>query len=239
MIFEEKYQPVIEDYTKEGKVSLFAVLKIFENAGSRHSDLAGDSVFKGNENTKAWVLTDWQVEILSYPSYGESIDVKTWSQELNSPVVASRDFLLYGNGRICAKGTTRWVLYDLKAGRPCRIEKELLEKYQPEDKAVFEDTRLIKITVPEQFQQETRIAVRRSDIDFNGHIHNLIYLDFALQALPENVYEEQKFKGLRISYKTAVKSEKEIICRYAQTGDTHIVGIYDTAGQLKTVIQFA
>ena len=77
MIFTEDYKSVIEDFGKDGKLSLFGVLRIFENIGNRHSDMAGDSVFKYDGSSKAWVLTDWQIEAEEYPSYGDSIKVET------------------------------------------------------------------------------------------------------------------------------------------------------------------
>lgn len=244
MIFEQEYKPVIEDFTKEGKVSLFAILKILENTGNRHSDAVGDSVFVGRENTQAWILTDWQLEISSYPSYTDKIKAQTWSQLLKSPVVATRDFILYKNDEVCVKGTTKWVLYDIATKHPCKIEQSLLNKYQPEDKAVFADQRLVKIAEPASFEVEKKIAIRRSDVDFNGHIHNLLYLDYALETIPFDVYEKHNFSHLRISYKSAVTSEKEIVCKYAcvngeeeSSQQTHLVYMYDVAGQLKTIIQ--
>lgn len=237
MFFETEYQPVIEDYTKEGRLSLLAVLKILENAGNRHSDQAGDGVFKGNGNTKAWVLTDWQLAIDAYPSYSDAVKAQTWSQVQNSPLIATRDFLLYRNGEPCVRGTTRWVLYDIANGHPCKIEADTLAKYGPEPKSVFDTQRLAKIAVPESFQSESVVPLRRSDIDFNNHVHNLMYLDFALQALPADVYERHDFKTLRITYKTAVRSDKEVVCRYAGNGTVHTVCIYGTDGQIKTLVQ--
>jgi medium-chain acyl-[acyl-carrier-protein] hydrolase len=239
MIIEEVYRPVIEDCTKTGKVSICGIVKAFENLGSRHSELVGDSVFKSGGNTKAWILTDWQIEIVSYPYYADEIKVQTWSQELKSPLVASRDFLLTSGSKPCVKGTTRWVLYDLAAARPCKIEKELLDKYKPEQTAVFENQRLEKIVEPVQYSYEKRIAVRRGDIDFNDHLHNLVYLDYAMETIPEDLYAAQEFKKLRITYRTAIKSDTEVVAKYAHTGENHIVSVYDFAGSLKAMIQLS
>lgn len=237
MIFEQEYKPVVEDFTKTGKLSLFGILKFLENTGNCHSDAVGDSIFVGRENTKAWILTDWQLKIESYPSYSDTIKSQTWSEPLKSPVVATRDFILYKNNEVCVKGMTKWVLYDIASKHPCRIEQQLLDKYQPEDKSVFEDQRLVKISEPASFEYEKKIEIRRSDVDFNGHIHNLMYLDYALEAIPLEVYEKQQVKQLRISYKSAVTSDQEIVCKYAHVDEAHLVYMYDEGGQLKTIVQ--
>ncbi|WP_024467692.1 acyl-[acyl-carrier-protein] thioesterase [Treponema pedis] len=238
MIFKETYRPVIEDFTKEGELSLFAVLKIFENIGNSHSDTAGDGVFKNDGSSTAWILTEWQIEVDSFPVYKDKIRAETWSEELKSPLIAIRDFLLYKNDSICIKGSSRWVLLDLKKERLCKIEKTLLDKYNPENKTVFGEEKLKKIELPEKFEMEKRIAVRKSDFDFNNHIHNLIYLNYASETLPDSIYEMQKFKKLRITYKTAIKSDKEVIGKYADNNGKKTVCIYDLNGQLKTVLQF-
>ena len=77
----------------------------------------------------------------------------------------SREFELYCNDTLCAKGTTRWVYFDINSGRPTKISDELLAKYEPEAKSVFAEKKLPKIEVPENFTTEVAITPRRNDID--------------------------------------------------------------------------
>ena len=49
MIFSGTYYPQIEDYSRSGKLSAEAVLRIFLNAGSYHSDSVSDSVIQGSQ----------------------------------------------------------------------------------------------------------------------------------------------------------------------------------------------
>ncbi len=238
MIFTEDYKTVIEDFGKDGKLNLPGILKIFENLGNRHSDLAGDSVFKYDGSSAAWVLTEWQIEVEDFPLYSDQIKVETWSEGLKSPLVANRNYAMYKNGQLCVRGTTRWVLFDIKTQRLCKIEKELLDRYQPEDKTIFESSKLEKIPLPESFQTEKALQMRRSDIDFNNHVHNLTYLDYALESLPEDVYK-QIFKNLRITYKTAIKEGEEIKGKYADVEGKKVVLITDSSDAIKALISLS
>ncbi|MCQ2574446.1 MAG: thioesterase, partial [Treponema sp.] len=110
MFFEYPYKPVFEDFNKEAALTINALVKILENSGSGHSDMAGDNVFDMHNRANAWVLTEWQIEVQDYPKYGDQIKAETWSEGLSSPLVANRNFLLYKNGEVCAKGATRWIL---------------------------------------------------------------------------------------------------------------------------------
>ena len=48
MIYSERYLPQIEDYTSNGDLSVEAIMRIFENTGSHHSDSVGDGHIEGN-----------------------------------------------------------------------------------------------------------------------------------------------------------------------------------------------
>lgn len=238
MFADFDYIPVIEDYNSDGKMKIQSVLKIFENAANHHSDLAGDYILKGSSDGHAWILTDWMIEMESFPEYGEKVRAVTWSQGATSLFGSSRDYEIYRNDKLCGKGTTRWVRYDLNSNRPAKIEADLMEKYGPESKSVFAESKLPKIEMPESFSSEIVLKPRRIDIDFNHHVHNLVYVDYAMEVLPLEVFGKQDFRNLRITYKSAVKEGDEIKVKYSLDGNLHKVFIFGADDSLKTMIQF-
>lgn len=226
MIFSTDFSPLLEDFDKSERLTMAAILKYFENAGSRHSDAAGDSAIKVSETLGvAWVLTDWKVCVQEFPRYGQKIKVETWSEGLVSPFGTSRNYYLYADGNLAVEGTSKWVRFDIRAGRPIKVEADLLDRYGPEPgKKVFGGEKLAKISLPEAFEAETKIQLRRSDFDFNNHVHNLNYYDFALEALPAKA--AAAFKNARISYKTALKEGDNAIAKYAAVNGKNVVAIY-------------
>ena len=238
IIIKFEYQPLIEDFYNNGEMKIESILKIFENSGNRHSDSVGDYVLQSSSNGFAWVLTDWLINIDFYPKYGDKIHAITWSQGVTSLFGTSRDFELYCNDKLCAKGTTRWVYFDMNSGRPTKITDELLAKYEPEKKSVFEQTKLAKIQVPETFSTEIEIQPRRNDIDFNHHVHNLVYVDYAMDALSEEVYKNHNFKNIRITYKSAVVAGEKLKVKSTSENGKHTVCIYNQQDELKTLLEF-
>lgn len=236
MIFEYEYKPVLEDFTSGAKFSLTAILKALENASNAHSDKAGDNVFTKTDKSKAWILTDWQIQIKEYPVYGDKIKIETWPETLKSPLVTKRNFLMYKNGELCAKCATQWILFDIVTGRPAKIDPALLDQYGTEDKTVFDSPRLEKIPSVSDYNNEARIFLRRSDIDFNNHVHNLCYMDFALEALPEELYKNCEFKFIRINYKAALTGQEQIVSRYSPVEDSHLVNICDSNGEIRASV---
>ena len=238
MIIDFEYQPVLEDYKKNGDMKLGSILKVLENSGNKHSDIAGDAILEGSSCGKAWVLTDWMIDVIIYPKYGDKILARTWSELVTHPLICTRDFEMYCNGELSVKGTTKWILLDLTSNRPCKITSDIIEKYQPEDKHTYDEAKLPRLAIPEVFSRELPISIRRVDIDFNDHVHNLTYLDYALEVLPKELYDNRNFKKLRISYKMAVKSGEEILCKYCELEGRHICCIFGTDGTLRTQIEF-
>lgn len=236
MFIDFSYQTVIEDFSKDGNLKIEAILKILENSGNVHSDKANDNNLERTQQKHAWVLTDWKIQINEYPKYGDKIYCKTWSQSVTQTFNISRDFELYCNDKLVAIGTTRWVVLDLDTNRLCKIDKSIIEKYEPEEKSVFSEAKIEKIPTPDSFENEVSIQIRRNDIDFNAHVHNLTYLDYAQEAFPYSVYSTQNFKNIRITYKAPVKINEKIVAKYAFFQDNHIVFIYNTDGELKTQI---
>ena len=80
------------------------------------------------------------------------------------------------------------------------------------------------------------LPLRRCDIDFNGHVHNTRYLEFALEALPETMRCDA-FRGFRIVYPKAVKDTKTVTLKYTAADDGAFVCLYN-ADTLCTIVRF-
>lgn len=239
MIIEKEYHTALEDFRKSGEMEIISMLRLFEGAGNKHSDSCGDGILSRTNNGNAWVLTDWYLEINKYPKYGDKILAKTWSEQLNSLFTCGRDFQLYCNDEIVVNAVTRWAIMDLTTGRPVKIDQATIDKYQPEAIFSIPDFKLPRIAVPEKWDIEKEIIQRRSDIDFNSHVHNLTYLDYAMDTLPEQLYQERNFKHVHIAYKSGIQVGEKTVCKYACVDGKHIFGIYGNDNVLKTQIELS
>ena len=239
MFVDFNYEPVLEDFYSDGTLRIEAVLKILENAGNRHSDLAGDHILAKSMSGTAWVLTDWYVEIQENAKYGDKIMAKTWSKGPTGPFTSSREFELFSNEKRIAIGSSNWVLFDLDKGRPAKVTEELVKNYGPENRSVLESPKLPKIEEAAAFEKELKLTPRRNDIDFNHHVHNLVYVDYAMDILPEEVYSKHDFKKIRITYKSAVTEGQNLTLKYTAKEEGHCICIYDQEDKLKTLIELS
>lgn len=223
MIYNEKFKMQLKDIGKENYLKNRSILEIFENIGTYHSDMAGYGPNDIEKTGVSWVLLDWKLQVLKRPKYGQVLNVNTWGRAMKRSYTY-RDFEMYDEqNNLCVIGTSKWVLVDINNGRITRISDEVFEKYQLEEKSVFNIEELDKLKEPETHSLEMKYKVCRRDIDLNGHMHNLYYLDLAYEALPEEVYQQRPFNNVRIQYKNEVKIGDIIKCKYTFEDNKHII----------------
>ena len=124
------------------------------------------------------------------------------------------------------RAEAKFCLLDMTTGRITRISKELLAAYSPEEKTFFDSTSP-RLRAPDSYTTEQTISLRRSDIDFNLHVHNTRYIAFALEALPQDVYVKDDFSEIQIVYSKPVNEQDQVTAKYVRTENGHFVGIYE------------
>ena len=205
MTFIENFKMGLTDIEKDNKIKNIAILKMLENIGSYHSDIAGYGTNDIPIKKLSWILLDWKLKVIKRPTYGETLEIHTWARVANK-FFTYRDFEIYdGNKNLCAIATSKWTLINIEEGKMSKITEEVINSYKPEEKEVFEKEKLEKLQEPKEFISSIKYEIKRKDIDINKHMHNLYYLDLAYEALPEDVYNTNIFDNVRIMYKKEIK----------------------------------
>lgn len=227
MIFIKDFEISSSKVNMNGEITNKGIIEILEDIACKHADSIGDGIQDRDKKKKGWVILDWKIKILKRPKYGQSLNVLTWGREAKKCYIY-RDFEIYDdNNEICVIATSKWVLVSLETGKITRISDELLKEYDPESGVeVFKNEKLAKMEAPENFETSITYKVKRRDIDINRHMHNVYYLDFAYEALPEEVYNKETFDNIRIMYKKEIKLNDNIKCKYSKNKEKHVVAIY-------------
>jgi len=228
MVFNNKYTVGIEQAGLENKITNRAILEIMEDIASLHSATVGFGLKDIEISRQAWILLDWQIKVIRRPEYNEEISVNTWSRSIEK-ICAYRDFEFKdADGELLIIGTSRWLLMDIDKRRPVKVTEELAKIYksEPNRKVFYEDIREIEYNSEiSAGSPDCEYKVMRRDIDVNNHMHNLNYLDVAMEALPEDVYNQGRFNFVRIQYKKELKYGDAVECYYKKENDRHIVVI--------------
>lgn len=238
MIYETTFRPLVEDFGRGALLTPKAMLRMFENSASYHSDTVGQGFENMKENGFSWFLSEWDAEFIRPVKYNDTVHVSTWSRGLSGHFTVNRDYTLSnGNGELCAIATSQWVVISHESMSITKITDDILLPYESEDKAVFGDRKQKRLREPKEYQSETKISVRRSDIDVNGHVNNICYIDYAFEALPREIFDTFECSGIRVSYRKETKAYEALTCRCSSGDNFYTVGIYGEDEVLRAVAE--
>lgn len=215
-----------EDVNKNNDLTLRGLFKYLLNAASTHSDMVGYGLDDIEITHVAWIIMNWKVEVYRYPKVAEAIHIRTWTRDI-SKLYTFRDFEVIDNtGTRIAIGTSKWIMVHSKTREILKIPQEVVEAFGPVNTMIFPDE-IVKLQEPkEEFLNQFNYTVLRRDLDANNHVNNLNFLDFALETLPADVYENIKFKNINIMYKRQLFLGDKINCFYSKTENgKHVVVI--------------
>ncbi len=231
MMYSEKVQFRIGDYNCRGRLSLRAILELLEDVGSRHAETVNDDIIASAESGIAWILTDWNTEIVRHPKADEKLLVNTWVIGRAPTGVVTREFeVLDKDHKPIIYAMARFALFDMSTQKLTRVTPEFLGKYFPEPALKHEFSRNI-LREKSEYENEYEILVRKTDIDFNGHVHNTIYMDYV-----EEIMRTAEVGGFRVVYRSPVIAGERLILK-SICGDKENVGIYNYDGKVCTIIE--
>lgn len=208
-VFTYKTHIRYQDIDADNKLSNKGILNILSEAAGLHSEKVGYSVNEIEKTGYSWMILNWNIKAMKRPRWDTEVVVKTWPRKFEK-VSSWRDFEMYdNNGELIVIGSSEWVLIDVKKQRISRITDEMCKEYGIVPKSVFEEE-CDKLKEGENMQKVYEYIARRRDIDSNQHVNNIVYLDFAYDAFPENV--DLNFDNVQIFYKKQIKLRREYIC---------------------------
>ena len=223
-VYEYKTKLNISHVNKENTLSYAGLTSILQEAASVHADCLGFGVNHVDKTHLTWLLLSWKIEIFATPKWNTEVIVKTWPREM-AKVYSYRDFEVYDeNSNLIAIASSKWVLINTLKHSIARITPEIIDRFNLENKCVFSDYTDLKLEEPEFSDLAFEYTTGRRDIDVNNHVNNLYYLDFALESLPKEFYENN-FKNIEVLYKKEIKLGENIKCYYSNVDDKQIITI--------------
>lgn len=213
--FEEEFKVTFTQVGFHNELTNKSFLSFMEDIAGDHSQYFNMSFSDLFPLNLTWVLLNWKLQVIKRPHDNDTLRVITWGRFFNKLFVL-RDFKVFDEeNELCAIATSKWCLVDTTSHKMARLFPDLNEKYEkfPEE-SVFGIQDLPKLDLPTENEKPTNTLVykiRRFDLDLNKHVHNLNYLDYAYEVLPESVYFDNKeLKNVEIAYKKEVALNEEI-----------------------------
>lgn len=227
-VFEKDYIVTMSEMGISNTITNGGILRLFEDIACAHSDIVGLGINQIEQTHLSWFLLQWKVHVFKRAVYNEAISIKTWSRNA-SKCLTYRDFEMYDqNGNLICIASSKWALIDTTNGKILKITKDVIDRYCPEnEKNVFDEIDIPKLQVPKILESDVPnyvFNVLRRDIDINQHMHNLYYLDYALEALPQDIYEVlSNCNNFEIMYKSGIQLGDTVNCFCIKQDNQYIV----------------
>ncbi len=188
------------DTDLRGRLSLRALCELLQESGGRHAASLGVGAEHLGPMGLAWVLIQWSVLIEAWPGGHAALTVETWPSGLTERT-ATRDFLVRdAGGGLLARATSHWVMLDLRRRRPVRMPDAVRRiPLAPRPRAL--DEGLLRLPAPGPAADVAEFAVRWSDLDANGHVNNLAYVDWIVESVPRETLRAAGFRRFDVSFR--------------------------------------
>ena len=210
------------DIDADLNLSLSGAMRMMQEAAIIHSSKVGYSVTDVDRTRVIWMLVQWRVRITGKAVWDDPVDVVTWPQTMEK-ATSNRCFLIQNSaGEVIAKAESSWLLASADTGRVMRIPPEVAEAYELLPDGVFDEP-MTKLAGKNGEKTYVGTVLRR-DIDTNHHVNNLVYLDYAREAMPEEC-ADKTFPEVIVRYHRQLLKGDPIHCYYKRTGDGHLVQI--------------
>lgn len=172
------------------------------NAADFHSNDRGYGVNYLNSVNKTWVLSRLSVELDKIPAIYEDFVVETWIDSVMR-YFTNRNFKITNkDGYVYGYGKSIWAIIDTTTRQPVDILKtsnETISEYLEADYAnPIKKSSRVKLDDDLKLQQS--ILTTYSDIDINGHVNSIKYIEHILDLFPIEYYKKYRIKKFDIAY---------------------------------------
>ena len=214
-------EPFHVDFT--GRIFMGVLGNHLLNAAGNHSQRRGWGIGALNESHHTWVLSRLSIEMMDMPRQYEHVEIKTWVESVIR-LFTNRNFsILRPDGTPCGYARSIWAMIDMETRRPC----DLLSLYEGDilNYVVSGEENVCPIEGHGRFRVRDAQLVRTldtyySDVDINGHINSIKYIEHILDVFPRDLflngirrfeiaYKAESYMGDRLSFYLQPLSDAE------------------------------
>ena len=211
-MYKEKVLITSVDVDNHLELKISSIFKFLQFVATNHAETIhvgqADTLDKG----MCWVVIKMYVEIIRIPVMNEEIIVTTHPGETKG-FFFPRYFQIFDKkGNLLINASSMWCLLDVNTRKvithPFENPKQFKSESSKYDQQVY-----TKIDDKDVTEIEKR-KVRYNDIDLNGHLNNVKYVEYMIDLHDQKYYDKYRVTNLLISYEKEIK-DGQIVTLYS------------------------
>ncbi len=217
-IYQKRFRVRSYETDPLDRLQIPMLCKLLQEVAAAHASLLDVAVETLFERGTAWVLSRLRLSLDRWPRAGDEIIIETWPEAMSRLVVERRFTLSAPAGGRIGSVSTLWVVLDLERRRPVRLPSEAWDRFD-EYEIGCKPAKGGKLAVPEPADRELSFSVRRSDVDLSGHANNTSFVEWAMEAVPDEIWSNCDLTDLDIQFLAECHRSQIVSSRSQLLGD--------------------
>ena len=189
------------------------------NAADFHSNDRGFGMLYLNSIGKTWVLSRLAVEMTEMPRAYERFSVETWVESAMR-FFTNRNFRISSpdSEKIYGYGRSVWAMIDVATRQPVdlfSVNDGVLKDYVEAEKEC-PIAKPSRVRISDEAKLVRTIVAQYSDIDMNGHVNSLKYIEHILNLWDSDWYAAHPLRRFDIAYVSEAHLGDEL-CLFVET----------------------
>lgn len=222
---------------KAGKVTCSTLARFMQDMTTVHMNQAGISVESLMAENLLWVIVCTQINISRMPKAGETVEQYSWAGAEKFGMHSRRFAFFTKDGEELLNAASLFLLVNKETRVLSEPTKETLALPIVE---IEGEPKLPKMMqkYPTLMFGKTHV-VEESEIDYNDHVNNAVYLDWADSIFDETFIMNREMKGFWVQYDKEVVLEQNVELKYATSENSaYLKGCIDGVDYFKVKFDF-
>lgn len=192
-------EPFQEDFTGGLNWGMFGN-QLLRCAGI-HAEEHGFGVIRLHESSYSWVLSRLVIEMKEMPRSGDIYSIETWICKLYR-LFTDRCFEIKSeDGRNIGYAYSIWAMINMNTRKPAELEQLVNQHFHD----CIDSAKPCPVRMPGRIKLNASVPERTieayySDVDINGHVNSMKYIEHILDLFPKNTFMDYRIARLEIAY---------------------------------------
>lgn len=191
-------EPFHVDFT--GRLTMGVLGNHLLNCAGFHATERGFGIATLNESNYTWVLSRLAIELEEMPLQYESFSVQTWIENVYR-LFTDRNFaILNKDGKPIGYARSIWAMISMDTRKPAdllSLHNGSIVDYICQKECPIEKPGRIKVN---QKEVAGEVVTKYSDIDINGHVNSIRYIEHILDLFPLEIFREKRIRRFEMAY---------------------------------------
>jgi len=197
---------------RSDRLTLDAVFQFFQEAAICHAENLNVGREDMMRTGQVWILSRMSVIVNRRPEYFENITVRTWPRG-DEKLFAIRDYDIRDKDNTpIVRARSGWIILDVEKRRPIRPQSlmDSIPQNEGENALSPEDGAIAALEERSNLQKAAERKARYTDIDYNGHVNNIRYIQWIEDSLEPRLLESADKMRFDINYLNEILCDEVI-----------------------------